>query len=49
MFVKDLIKQLESLPQDYIVGFTDEKETDIIYPNGKKVVVLNNLEIVLIH
>lgn len=49
MLVKDLIKQLESLPQDYVVGFTDEDETDIIYPNGKKVAVLNNLEIVLIH
>ena len=48
MLVKDLIKQLESLPQEYIVGMADDKGY-IIYPDGSKVEILNNLEITVIH
>lgn len=48
MLVKDLIKQLECLPQDQVVGIVDD-EGYIIYPNGSKIEILNNLEITLIH
>ena len=47
MLVKDLIKQLENLPQDQVVGIVDA-EGYIIYPNGSKIEILNNLEITLI-
>lgn len=47
MLVKDLIKQLEDIPEHYIVGFVDEngKVTD---PTGK-IDKLNALEILLLH
>ena len=47
MLVKELIEQLENLPQNYVVGFSDRngKVTD---PTGD-ITILNNLEIVLIN
>lgn len=48
MLVKDLIKQLENLPQEHIVGIADNQGY-IIYPDGSKVEILNNLEITLIY
>lgn len=48
MLVRDLIKQLEGLPQEQVVGIVDN-EGYIIYPNGSKIEILNNVEITLIH
>lgn len=47
MLVKDLIKQLENLPQNYTVGFSD-RNGQVTDPTGD-MAILNNLEIVLIH
>lgn len=49
MLVKDLIKQLENLPQDHVVGIVVDDAGHIVYPNGSKIEILNNLEITLIH
>lgn len=47
MLVKDLIKELEKLPQDHTIGIVDTN--GIVYPKGNKIEVYNNLEISLIY